>query len=439
MRRMLNKGQILRTEVSGVALEVQELLGAGGQGEVYRALMNGKECALKWYYPESIIPQQRSNLLYLIRHGAPSDRFLWPIDLVSSTDSFGYVMPLREKRFRELTELMGREISATFRTLCTVGFELAHNFRLLHVAGLCYRDISWGNVFFDPRTGDTVMNTLICDNDNVGVNKESVSGILGTPMFMAPEVVRGDALPSTETDLFSLAVLLFNMLMLSHPLDGKKEAPIHCKDLVAMRWLYGEQPVFIFDPNDSSNRPVRGIHDNALIFWPLYPRFICDLFTQSFTIGLHDPNARIVEGVWRKAMVQLRDAIMYCSACQAEIFYDREKVGEGGSFTCWRCRRATRLPPRLRVGNNIIMLNHDIRLYPHHLDSKRPFDFSQPLAEMSHHPTDLKIWGLKNLSQTKWVMTHTDGTNREISPGRSVPLLNGVRIHFGDLSGEVKQ
>ena len=109
---------------------------------------------------------------------------------------------------------------------------------------------------------------------------------------MAPEVVRGDDLPSTQTDLFSLAVLLFLILMNHHPLDGRKETEIHCFDLQAMTRLYGCEPVFIFDPADESNRPLPGYHDNALAYWPIYPRFLQEKFIQSFTAGIERPEDR---------------------------------------------------------------------------------------------------------------------------------------------------
>jgi hypothetical protein len=57
-----------------------------------------------------------------------------------------------------------------------------------------------------------------------------------------------------------------------------------------MTKLYGAEPVFIFDPNDHSNEPVPGLHDNALAFWPIYPQFLRDLFIQSFTAGIRDPE-----------------------------------------------------------------------------------------------------------------------------------------------------
>jgi eukaryotic-like serine/threonine-protein kinase len=38
--------------------------------------------------------------------------------------------------------------------------------------------------------------------------------------FMAPEIIRGEALRSTLTDLHSLAVFLFYLFVRGHPLEG---------------------------------------------------------------------------------------------------------------------------------------------------------------------------------------------------------------------------
>lgn len=153
-------------------------------------------------------------------------------------------------------------------------------YQKLHTMGYSYRDISFGNMFFDPDTGDV----LICDNDNVSANGIDNSSVYGTPRFMAPEIVMGQAKPSRNTDLYSLAVLLFYMFMMGHPLEGKLEAEIKCMDIHAMNKLYGKNPIFIYDPNDKSNRPVKGYQDNVIIYWELYPQVIRDLFIKSFEI-----------------------------------------------------------------------------------------------------------------------------------------------------------
>jgi DNA-binding helix-hairpin-helix protein with protein kinase domain len=416
----------------------EKFLGGGGQGEVYRADLGGKKVALKWYFPAQATPEQREALEVLIQKGPPTEKFLWPIELTHSPDvpGFGYVMPLRGPQYKSIVDLMKRRAEPTFRALATAGMQLADSFLELHAMGLCYRDISFGNVFFEPNSGEV----LICDNDNVAVDGAAKGGVLGTPRFMAPEIVRGEAMPSMQTDLYSLAVLLFYMLMVHHPLEGKREAEIKCLDLPAMNKLYGTDPLFIFDPDDDSNRPIPNFHDNALAFWPLYPQFIRDLFIEAFTEGLHDPTERIRESEWRGAMVELRDAIIYCAQCGAENFYDVEALRQSGGKpgTCWSCGSDLVLPPRIRIGDNIVMLNYNTKLYPHHVDNARLYDFSKPIAEVNQHPQDPSIWGLRNLSDEKWVISTDESSMQDVEPGRNVRLAVGIKINFGKKVGEIR-
>ncbi len=437
MGEILKPGQVVQMITSGSPCTVKKFLGGGGQGEVYLADLDGQDMALKWYFPHQATAYQREALETLIKMGQPNDKFLWPLQLSESPDvpGFGYIMPLRTARFKGIVDLMKRRIEPSFRALATAGLILADSYYQLHAKGLCYRDISFGNVFFDPHTGET----LVCDNDNVAIDGHAQGGILGTPRFMAPEVVRGEALPSSHTDLFSLAVLLFYMFMVHHPLEGKRETAIKCLDLPAMNKLYGTEPLFIFDPNDTSNAPLPGHHDNALAFWPLYPQFLRARFTEAFTVGLLTPEKRVRETVWRGDMVRLRDAILYCAACGVENFYDIDTLRTNNTLApCWGCGATLHTPPRLRIEDRIIMLNHDTQLFPHHVDDARMYDFTQPIAEMSQHPNDPQIWGLKNLSDIKWVITTAEGTVSDVESGRSARLAVGTRINFGKKEGEIR-
>lgn len=437
MDQILKAGQKVRTVSSRASCVVEKFLGGGGQGEVYQAHLSGKRVALKWYYPASATAEQRKALETLVKMDAPSDRFLWPIELAeaSGAPSFGYIMPLRDPRFKGIVDMMKRRIEPGFRALATVGLELSHSYLQLHARGLCYRDISFGNAFFDPQSGEV----LICDNDNVAVDNQSRSAVFGTPRFMAPEIVRGDAVPGTQTDLYSLSVLLFYMFMMHHPLEGKKELAIKCLDLPAMKRLYGTEPLFIFDPLDNSNAPDPQHQRNALVFWSLYPGFLRDLFTKAFTEGISDPqHGRVRESNWRGAMVRLRDSIIYCAHCSAENFHDADHPGATeGWGPCWSCRRKLRLPPRVRLGKSFVMLNHDTMLFPHHVDEEKRYDFTQPVAAVTKHPADPKIWGLKNLSGQTWSTTNSKGEMKDVSPGRSVTLASGTRINFGHAEGEI--
>ena len=433
---MLRRGQMLRT-ASGMTCKVQELLGEGGQGEVYRALLADQQMALKWYYSQTATREQLQAIEVLVKKGPPNAKFLWPLELVyqDGTPQFGYLMPLRPANYKSIVDLMKRRIDPTFRELTIAGRQLADSYFQLHVSGLCYRDISFGNVFFEPTNGEV----MICDNDNVTVNG-TTGGVLGTSRFMAPEIVRGEALPSTQADRFSLAVLLFYIFMFHHPLEGKREVDIHIFDQAAMTKVYGTDPLFIFDPHDNSNAPVKGYHDNPLIFWSIYPQFLRDLFTRAFTDGLKDPeNGRVLESEWRSAMVRLHDSIFYCAHCNSQNFYDIDALRSNGGTPplCWNCKERVILPYRIRIEGNTVMLNYDTKLYPHHVDRQKRWDFTKPVALVNRHPTDPSRWGLKNVSAERWVVIKPDGTKQDVAVGQNAPLAADITIDFGNRIGRL--
>jgi DNA-binding helix-hairpin-helix protein with protein kinase domain len=430
---MFNAGARVRLAGSGRECRVDGLLGEGGQGSVFLARDSSPaapEYALKWYLPWAATVSQRRAIETLVDRGAPGAQFLWPIDVAESDDvgGFGYVMPLRPPGYVGLADLMSGRVDAGFRQLSTLGMGLAHAFLLLHNEGFCYRDISFGNAFFEPASGESV----VCDNDNVGVDGVTTSAVRGTPYFMAPEVLRGDADPSADTDRFSLAVLLFYILMVHHPFEGSQVLQFACWDEQALQELFGTHPVFVFDPDDASNRPVAGLHDNVLTFWPIYPEFLRALFVTSFTSGVRDPrNGRVPDGVWRASMARLRDAIMYCQRCGKECFFDEQ----GAPPLCWNCRRAVRVPPRLRLARHTLMLNHDARVYGHHLLSD--YDFTTVVAEVEQNPTQPAQWGLRNVGSERWTVVSPGGSEHEVRPGRAIALRSGLQIDFGARTGEV--
>jgi hypothetical protein len=84
------------------------------------------------------------------------------------------------------------------------------------------------------------------------------------------------------------------------------------------------------------------------------------------------------------------------------------------------------------------MLNHDTMLYAHHIDDAKRFDFSTAVAEVVQHPQNPSIWGLKDQTKDKWVVTALDGTVKDVEPGRSAVLANGTKINFGKIEGEIR-
>ena len=221
MDGQLKVGTMMTSECGNV-YKVIKMLGAGGQGEVYDVVCNNDHFAMKWYFKHTATPDQKKILNKLVEKGKPDESFLWPEDLIFPEDSktFGYIMPMRPKEYKSIIDLMKRRVNPSFYSLSRAAFNLTKGYQKLHSMGYQYRDISFGNVFFNPDNGDV----QICDNDNVTPNGVKEGGVYGTPRFMAPEIVRGEEKPSRNTDRFSLAVLLFYMFMVNHPLEGAEEA-----------------------------------------------------------------------------------------------------------------------------------------------------------------------------------------------------------------------
>ncbi|MGP4111034.1 protein kinase domain-containing protein [Streptomyces sp. 4N509B] len=439
MMGLLQRGQSLRTD-DGEEVTVGQSLGAGGEGEVYQVTTRSGVWALKWYLPQLATDFRRAILETLVHRAWQDDRFLWPRTIVTDPRSpgagLGYLMPLRPDHFTDLRKLVARDPSVTRtitpRSLVTIGLHTVEAYRELHSKGIAYRDISWGNIFFDPRSGDV----LVCDNDNAVVEGEE-AGVAGTMKFMAPELVRGDALPGIQTDLHSLAVLLFLLLLNHHPLEGEQEYRIHCWDDKAERRLYGTQPVFVYDPRDTRNRPVPGEHDTVIVLWEALPQILRDLFVRTFTDGLADPYSRVREGEWQDALSMVRDAIVVCGGC------GRQNLSQPGGAgpTCWKCGRTVGLPPRLelttgtggRRGRRDVRLQQGAELYAHHLQAAPArHDFRAVVARVTEHPRQPGRLGLTNLGSTPWTMRRPDGEERVIEPGKTAALRPEILLEFGD-------
>jgi DNA-binding helix-hairpin-helix protein with protein kinase domain len=435
----LKIGQKLKAETLKKTLTVQNKLGEGGQGEVYRVTDGKTYYALKWYNIEQSTEEQKEAIRHLVNRGAPQkatrQRFIWPIDLIilDNVDQFGYLMRLIDtQRFAELSEVQAlRKPAPSLAALCEISYQIANSYRALHLSGYCYRDIAAGNLMFDPDTGDV----LICDNDNIGINRQSQAQVYGTMEYMAPEVVRGDADPSTETDLHSLAVLLFNLWVWHHPLHGEMEYHIRVWDVPAKRRIYGENPVFIFDPKNKDNQlPDELEYETARTRWLLCPAPLQALFTRAFTEGLHNPAQRIMEGEWQGLFLQLKDAAIACPKCRAENLWWQGQT----TLNCWHCQTAITIPPKLVFANgqHTVLLNRKTKLFQRHIQAttKTP---NKLIGEIVQNPQNPKVWGIRNLTEKAWTAKFPDGSLKPVEPQRAAPLKLGLKLSIGGTEVEI--
>ena len=435
MDGLIQPGDTLRMERAGALLTAEKRIGEGSQGVVHLARLNGAPFAVKWLRPGPGSDEMRASITALIQRGRPPHpAFIWPIDLVSSgrTPGFGYVMPLLDPRFVSLAQVLNQDRQPSFRVITTIARELVDAFAALHSAGLCYRDISFGNLRIDPATREVA----IIDVDNVSADGGS-SQVKGTGPFMAPELLRDEAFPSTATDLHSLAVLLFYLLMHGHPLYGVRadasrswERGAHRSETEMLMRTFGLEPVFIFDPADSSNRPVPG--DRALTWWPIYPEQCRRVFTRAFTTGLRDAslNGRVTEGTWRRVLLDLHDSVYTCPACRAALFYDPEQAGQ----RCWNCSAVLPVPVTLRLRGSLLVLSEGAVLTSHHLNRDR--DYRKICAVVEPGPRQPGRAVLRNLTSRTWTVLPDGEEAKRVVPNQRLGI-RPMRIDFGPARGQI--
>ncbi|MFZ9753542.1 MAG: protein kinase domain-containing protein [Cyanobium sp.] len=433
MNGLLRDGTSLEFSATASPVQVIQLLGSGGQGQVFKVTYAGEAMALKWYFPSCLSrdPGLKDRLWQCSRSAEPNASFLWPILVLDPTpkcrsalalpeQSFGYLMKLRPPAYGAAVEHIAGRMEISLRQMLRACFHLAEAFHALHSKGLCYKDISLGNLFLDPGSG----RILICDNDNVDVNGGALGSVNGTPGFMAPEVLLGRSRPSTSSDLFSLAVLLFRLLTRHDPFLGRLELSIRCLDAPARRRLQGEDPVFIFHPDDDRNRPDPVEHPAPLRTWPIYPPRLQRLLQKSLGAGARDPQQRAYTGEWLKALSRCLDQQACCPHCGQEVF---PEPGEAGR--CWDCGGRFAAPPRLQAAAGVVLAQPQNTLHRHHFDPLAAERIEEPLGRIEVHPQQPAVHGLMNLSDQPWTAELASGESLRVEPGRRCNLAHLQRLH----------
>ena len=410
----LQKGTKVNLTIGSQATVIKEL-GRGGQGIVYLVDLDGQQMALKWYITP---PDEKfyKNLERNIRQGAPSDAFIWPEYLtLQENGSYGYIMKLRPSDYFEFGNyLLARKNFKSFNAMLAAAMKICNGFMMLHRFGYSYQDLNDGNFFIRPTDGDV----LICDNDNVMPQGEK-SGIMGKARYMAPEIVAG-GVPDKYSDRFSLSVILFMLFYANHPFEGAKVVACPCMTEAFEKRFYGSEALFIYNPTDKSNLPVRGVHQNVIKRWPLFPSLLRNTFIEQFSEEkLRNSNSRMIEQEWEKIISRVRDELVVCPHCHEETFVDMD----ANNHKCINCGKDIDTTKQLKLNNRNLVLTAGTKLY---IDND-----NIPDAEVDFFPSDKNLLVIRNLTSSSWNVDTPSGKVKVVKPKEFLPILNGLKISFG--------
>ena len=407
---------------SGGQATIIKELGRGGQGIVYLVELFGETMALKWYL-NPLGDRFYRNLEKNIQSGAPSDAFIWPEYLTVKTKGYyGYIMKLRPSNYFEFGNfLLAKKNFKSFDAMMAAAMKICEGFMMLHRFGFSYQDLNDGNFFIEPNTGDI----LICDNDNVMPQGEK-SGIMGKARYMAPEVVAG-GIPDKYSDRFSLSVILFMLFFANHPFEGAKVVACPCMTESFEKKFYGSEATFIYDPSDKTNLPVRGVHQNVIRRWPVFPAILKDTFIDQFSQEkLKNPTTRLIEQEWQKIISKVRDSLVICPACGEETFLN----DISGTCNCMNCGKTIDTAKYVKIGTRSLILTPNTKLY---IDNDNSAD-----GLVVVNPQDTSMMLIQNITNNKWTAETPSGKIKEVEPKGFMPVKAGIKISFSNTSkGEI--
>ena len=274
------------------------------------------------------------------------------------------------------------------------------------------------------------------DCDQIMLPGQTNDGLIPVA-YSAPEVNIKKVSSSVETDRHTLAVLIYQILLLRHPLQGPK---VHSSDPDEDEKLaFGEKALYIENPIDSSNRP------NPLTFTTeLLTPLMKDLFQRAFVDGLHDPDKRPTAVEWESALLKMADQIILCSNPDCVLM--SYVVHEKHRFACPWCKTpyqsASELPiislykPGAEKGKYVEdnwsvvgWPNRALAMY--HIDPSKLPEPGEPTDLGAHFELDDSgTWQLANdaLEDAKTV----SGTDvLPFKPGERIPLTQDLKILLG--------
>lgn len=480
---MANTIRIKATDGSPIEF-IDKIIGAGGMKDVYFspdksyvvAFFRDKQDHNAKDRLEHIVGIYRDRIFNQTGGTYWKDLYCWPTKIVEHNGKLGLVCPTYQKHFffangsinNDFLGIKGKEKEGKWYASANnqnrflapeergdwfkyfqICIRISRAVKRLHAAGLAHSDLSYKNVLIDPTSGQA----SIIDIDGLVVPGKYPPDVLGTPDFIAPEVIEtkglkvGDPvrmLPSIATDRHALAVMTYMYLLYRHPLRGGKVNDLDsAKD---EELSMGAKALFIENVTDRSNkvkvnqlRPSEiPLGDPEKISYKVCGPYLKTLFDRAFIDGLHQPSLRPTADEWEQALLKTIDLMQPCQnpKCWHKWFvFDNttqprcpfcgtEYKGQLPVLNLYSSRRSGTFTP----DNYRLMVYHNQYLYMWHVN--RNISPNERLTDDQKKPVGYFVF-----HQNKWLLINQRLTDLEdktlqqkIPIGQSVELTEGKQI-----------
>ncbi|MDB4989352.1 MAG: serine/threonine protein kinase [Myxococcaceae bacterium] len=210
-------------ELIGERYRLEELIGSGGMGDVFRARDTLLERAVALKLVDVGDPRRREEIAKNFLREARISAAIAHRNVVQILDfgSHGGTIPFIVMELLEgesLADVLGRGERLSFDWIAELVQQLLEGLAAAHDAGVVHRDLKPENIYLVrsrsgvyPKILDFGISKL---TDAQGaVNVTTTQGhVVGTPAYMSPEQARGVKVIDKRTDLYSMGVVMYELL-----------------------------------------------------------------------------------------------------------------------------------------------------------------------------------------------------------------------------------
>ena len=212
--------------------QLVRLLGDGGMGAVYKAAdqVLRRFVAIKMLHPA--VAQRPASVERFQREARAAAAIGHPniIDILDfGVDGQPY-MVMEYLRGRSLSQVISAETALSVPRACSIAAHALAGLAAAHERGILHRDLKPANLMLVQRFGDKSF-VKVCDfgfaalmgptSAEDGKTLTPARTLVGTPAYASPERLRGDDRRDPRVDIYSIGVVLYEMIVGKRPFDGE--------------------------------------------------------------------------------------------------------------------------------------------------------------------------------------------------------------------------
>jgi len=215
--------------------EVHKRIGRGGMADVFSArdLLLDRQVAIKVLFPEFATDE---NFVERFRREAQSAANLSHPNIVNVYDwgkyEGTYFIAMEEVQGRTLADILSHQKQLTSKQAAEVASEVAAALGFAHEKGVAHRDIKPANILIGSNGQVKVADFGIARvmNAPTEANLTQVGSVMGTATYFSPEQAQG-AQPDPRSDLYSLGIVMYEMVAGRPPFTGENPVSIAYKQV----------------------------------------------------------------------------------------------------------------------------------------------------------------------------------------------------------------